>query len=58
MSQLVCEALVGKEYPAAKDKAKVPLDVTGEPVTLKPVGAERPTLVTVPTFQVLLALKS
>jgi hypothetical protein len=40
---------VGKEYPAAKARPKVPEDVTGVPLTVKPVGALMPTEVTVPT---------
>ena len=50
MSQVVCEALVGIEYPAAKVTAKVPELVIGEPAILKPVGTVIATLVTVPVF--------
>ena len=33
---------------ADQEKPSVPLDVTGDPDTLKPAGADRATLVTVP----------
>ena len=56
MSQLPWLAVVGRLYPAAKLSVIFPLLVTGEPLTLNPVGATRPTLLTVPP-PVTLALR-
>jgi hypothetical protein len=47
-SQFVCEVVVGSEYPLAYDRDSVPALVTGELLTVKPVGAANPTEVTVP----------
>ena len=45
---MVEEALRSPSYPAVYERVSVPEVVTGEPDTEKPVGAERPTEVTVP----------
>jgi hypothetical protein len=38
----------GMPYPVVKAKASVPDEVTGDPLTVKPVGADNATDVTVP----------
>ncbi|MPM84831.1 hypothetical protein SDC9_131907 [bioreactor metagenome] len=42
------EAVVGIMYPEANPKARVPFEVIGEPVTVRPVGTVIATEVTVP----------
>ena len=56
MSQLVCFAVVGIEYPDAYVKANVPDVVMGDPETDSPVGTVILTEVTVPVLLVLVAI--
>jgi len=58
VSQLVCEAVVGIEYPLVRVIANVPLAVIGEPLMLNPVGTDNATDVTLPTVHVLFAARS
>lgn len=53
MSQLVCDAVVGIEYPDCKLIANVPDVVIGEPLIVKPVGTVADTLVTVPVVELV-----
>lgn len=57
MSQLVCFAVVGIEYPDAYVKANVPDVVIGDPETDSPVGTVILTEVTVPVLLVLVAIR-